>query len=193
MKITNVDTVVVDFYRTNLIFVRLSTDEGLTGVAEATLEGQEHAVRGAVAVLAEAVRGKDPGDDVAFTVIRGGKERTIKIELAKYDPKVMQMGVPGAAGFPDAEHQRQFEEQMKELSRRMPQAQGGGHGGSFYFDPNNESLRFFTPQAGGAESPELKARLKELDSRMSELDKKMEELNARLDKLNKSLEQRRER
>jgi galactonate dehydratase len=60
MKITSLDTVVVDFYRTNLIFVRLSTDAGLTGVAEATLEGQEHAVRGAVALLAEAVRGKDP-------------------------------------------------------------------------------------------------------------------------------------
>ncbi len=60
MKITNLDTVVVDFYRTNLIFVRLSTDEGLSGIAEATLEGQEHAVRGAVAVLADAVRGKDP-------------------------------------------------------------------------------------------------------------------------------------
>lgn len=60
MKITNLDTVVVDFYRTNLIFVRLSTDEGITGVAEATLEGQEHAVVGAVAVLADAVRGKDP-------------------------------------------------------------------------------------------------------------------------------------
>jgi hypothetical protein len=142
--------------------------------------------------VAEAVRGKDPGDDVAFTVIRGGKERTLKIELAKYDPKVMQMGMPGATGFPDAEHQRQFEEQMKELSRRMPQGQGG-HGGSFYFDPNNDNFRFFTPQAGGAESPELKARLKELDSRMAELDKKMEELTARLDKLNKSLEQRRER
>ncbi len=48
MRITGFDTVVVDFYRTNLVFVVLRTDEGLTGVAEATLEGQEHAVRGAV-------------------------------------------------------------------------------------------------------------------------------------------------
>ncbi|WP_210480757.1 mandelate racemase/muconate lactonizing enzyme family protein [Naasia sp. SYSU D00948] len=60
MRITALETVVVDFYRTNLVFLILNTDEGLTGVAEATLEGQEHAVRGAIAVLAEAVRGKDP-------------------------------------------------------------------------------------------------------------------------------------
>ena len=38
MRITGFDTVVVDFYRTNLVFVVLRTDEGLTGVAEATLE-----------------------------------------------------------------------------------------------------------------------------------------------------------
>src|SRR4051812_24986003 len=60
MKITKLETVAVDFYRTNLVFLVLRTDEGLIGVAEATLEGQEHAVRGAVAILAEAVRGKDP-------------------------------------------------------------------------------------------------------------------------------------
>ena len=60
MRITGFDTVVVDFYRTNLVFVVLRTDEGLTGVAEATLEGQEHAVRGAVRLLAEKVVGLDP-------------------------------------------------------------------------------------------------------------------------------------
>ncbi len=59
MRITNVETVVVDFYRTNLVFLVLSTDEGITGVAEATLEGQELAVRGAVDILADAVKGRD--------------------------------------------------------------------------------------------------------------------------------------
>src|SRR3712207_8499153 len=60
MRITKLDTVTVDFYRTNLIFLRVETDEGITGVAEATLEGQEFAVQGAIRLLEQAVVGKDP-------------------------------------------------------------------------------------------------------------------------------------
>jgi galactonate dehydratase len=104
MKITNLDTVVVDFYRTNLIFVRLTTDEGLTGIAEATLEGQEHAVRGAVAVLADAVRGKDP-TRITQTIYevnrdaywRGGPvsmTALIALEMAMWDVSARALGVP---------------------------------------------------------------------------------------------------
>jgi galactonate dehydratase len=104
MKITNLDTVVVDFYRTNLIFVRLSTDSGLTGVAEATLEGQEHAVRGAVAVLAEAVRGKDP-TKISQTIYelnrdaywRGGPVSMTALsalEMAMWDVSARALDVP---------------------------------------------------------------------------------------------------
>jgi len=46
MKITSVDTLVVDFYRTNLVFVRVFTDEGIVGVGEATLEGKERLLAG---------------------------------------------------------------------------------------------------------------------------------------------------
>jgi hypothetical protein len=149
--------------------------------------------------VAESIKGKDPGDDVAFTVLRAGKERTIKIELAQYDPGVMQApGMGGGITLMDPEHQQEFQEKlqehMKELYRRMPQGQGG-QGGNWFFDPNNENLRFYTPQAprAGAESAELKARLKALDAKMADLDKKMEELSARLEKLNTSLDQRRDR
>jgi hypothetical protein len=148
--------------------------------------------------VAEAIKGKEPGDDVAFTVIRAGKERSIKIELARYDPKVMQTELPGGLTITDPEHQREFQEhmqeRMKELYKRMPQAQGG-QGGNWFFDPSNDNLRFYTPQAprSGAESAELKARLKELDERMADLDKKMEALSARLEKLNTALDQRRDR
>jgi galactonate dehydratase len=104
MKITNLDTVVVDFYRTNLVFVRLSTDEGLVGVAEATLEGQEHAVRGAVAILAEAVRGKDP-TRISETIYelnrdaywRGGPvsgTALSALEMAMWDVSARALGVP---------------------------------------------------------------------------------------------------
>jgi hypothetical protein len=144
--------------------------------------------------VAEAIKGKEPGDDVAFTVIRSGKERTIKIELAKYDPKVMQM--PGVVAL-DPEHQRQWEEKMKDFQKEFPQGLGGAQGGgnTWYFDPNNQALRFYSPQSprSGADSAELKARLKELDDKMADLDKKMEELTSRLEKLNKSLDQRRDR
>jgi galactonate dehydratase len=60
MRITTLETVVVDFYRTNLVFLLLHTDEGLTGVAEATLEGQELAVTGALRHLGGRLAGKDP-------------------------------------------------------------------------------------------------------------------------------------
>lgn len=104
MKITHLDTVVVDFYRTNLIFVRLTTDEGLTGIAEATLEGQEHAVLGAVAVLAEAVRGKDP-TRITQTIYelnrdaywRGGPVSMTALsalEMAMWDVSARALGVP---------------------------------------------------------------------------------------------------
>jgi galactonate dehydratase len=93
MIITNLDTVVVDFYRTNLIFVRLHTDSGLTGVAEATLEGQEHAVLGAVAVLADAVRGKDP-TRIAHTIYELNRDAYWRVEMAMWDVSARALGVP---------------------------------------------------------------------------------------------------
>ena len=104
MRITGFDTVVVDFYRTNLVFVVLRTDEGLTGVAEATLEGQEHAVRGAVRLLAEKVVGLDP-TRIAETVYtlnrdaywRGGPVTTTALsalETAMWDVSARALGVP---------------------------------------------------------------------------------------------------
>ncbi|MDP9887489.1 mandelate racemase/muconate lactonizing enzyme family protein [Pseudarthrobacter enclensis] len=104
MRITNLDTVVVDFYRTNVIFVRLSTDEGFTGIAEATLEGQEQAVVGAVAVLATAVVGKDP-TRISQTIYelnrdaywRGGPVSMTALsalEMTMWDVSARALGVP---------------------------------------------------------------------------------------------------
>lgn len=103
MRITDVETVVVDFYRTNLVFVRVHTDEGLTGVAEATLEGQEHAVRGAVRVAADAVRGRDASQiaRIVYELNRDGYWRggpvtmtaLSAIETALWDIKARALGV----------------------------------------------------------------------------------------------------
>ena len=38
MKITEVKSFVVDCFRTNWVFVKIETDEGISGVGEGTLE-----------------------------------------------------------------------------------------------------------------------------------------------------------
>ena len=104
MKIISLDTVTVDFYRTNLVFLRLTTDEGLVGVAEATLEGQELAVQGAVRILEQAVVGKDPTriTQIVYEVARDGYWRggpvtgtaLSALEMALWDVSARALGVP---------------------------------------------------------------------------------------------------
>jgi galactonate dehydratase len=104
MRITSVDTVVVDFYRTSLVIVRVSTDEGLVGLGEATLEGKERAVQGAITELAEAVTGLDP-TRISGTMYdlardwywRGGPvvmTALSSLEMALWDISARDLGVP---------------------------------------------------------------------------------------------------
>jgi galactonate dehydratase len=104
MKITHLETVTVDFYRTNLVIVRLHTDEGIVGLAEATLEGQELAVQGAVAILAEKVKGLDP-TRIAQTIYELGRDAYWRggpvtmtalsaLETAMWDVTARSLGVP---------------------------------------------------------------------------------------------------
>ncbi len=60
MKITDVKTFVVDCFRTNWVFVKVYTDEGIDGVGEGTLEYKEKALVGAVEHLRSYLIGKDP-------------------------------------------------------------------------------------------------------------------------------------
>ena len=60
MKITDIKTFVVDCFRTNWAFVKVYTDEGITGVGEATLEYKEKSLVGAVEHIREVLIGKDP-------------------------------------------------------------------------------------------------------------------------------------
>ncbi|MDL9977786.1 galactonate dehydratase [Microbacterium candidum] len=61
MKITAIDTLVVNAELRNWVFVKVSTDvDGLVGWGEATLEWKARAVQGAVADLADIVIGQDP-------------------------------------------------------------------------------------------------------------------------------------
>lgn len=60
MKITDIKTFAVDCFRTNWVFVKVYTDEGIDGVGEATLEYKEKALIGAVEHTKEYLVGKDP-------------------------------------------------------------------------------------------------------------------------------------
>ena len=60
MKITDIKTFVVDCFRTNWVFVKVYTDEGITGVGEGTLEYKEKALVGAIEHIRSYLLGKDP-------------------------------------------------------------------------------------------------------------------------------------
>lgn len=60
MKVTDIKTFVVDCFRTNWVFVKVYTDDGIDGVGEATLEYKEKALLGAVEHIKEYLVGKNP-------------------------------------------------------------------------------------------------------------------------------------
>ena len=104
MKIIDIKPFVVDCFRTNWVFVKVYTDEGIEGVGEATLEYKEKALVGAIEHAKEALVGKDPmrieehvhnlyrdaywrGGAVLMSAISG-------IEMALWDIKGKALGVP---------------------------------------------------------------------------------------------------
>ncbi len=60
MKVTDVKIFTVDCFRTNWVFIKVYTDEGIDGVGEATLEYKEKALWGAVEHIKEYLVGKNP-------------------------------------------------------------------------------------------------------------------------------------
>ena len=104
MKITGLKTYVVHCYRTNWVFLKISTDEGISGVGEATLEMKEKAVEAAVLELEDYLVGKDPRQiERHFHVIyRDSYWRTgpvlmsalSGVEMALWDISAKELGVP---------------------------------------------------------------------------------------------------
>lgn len=62
MKVTDIKTFTVDCFRTNWVFVKVYTDDGIDGVGEATLEYKEKALWGAIEHIKEYLVGKNPLD-----------------------------------------------------------------------------------------------------------------------------------
>jgi galactonate dehydratase len=103
VKITDVSTHLVYAGMRNWVLVRIDTDEGLTGVGEATLEGKEATIAAAVGELSRYLAGKDPrpvlhhwqalyqafwkGGPVLQSALAG-------VEIALWDLKGKALGVP---------------------------------------------------------------------------------------------------
>ncbi len=104
MKVTDVKTFVTDCFRTNWVFVKVYTDEGIEGVGEATLEYKEKALVGAVEHIKEYLVGKDPRDiELHWHTIyrdaywRGGAvlmSALSAVETAMWDILGKSLGVP---------------------------------------------------------------------------------------------------
>lgn len=101
MKITTVEAFQVP---PRWLFVRIGTDEGLSGWGEASLEGSSDVVRAAVAALAEQLVGRDPGpiEDHWQVLTKGGFYRggpvlssaVAGIDQALWDLAGKRFGVP---------------------------------------------------------------------------------------------------
>jgi len=104
MKITDIKTFVVDCFRTNWVFVKVYTDEGITGIGEGTLEYKENALCGAVEDLKRYLIGKSPFDIEAHyhnmyrdAYWRGGAvlmSAISAVEMALWDISAKSLNVP---------------------------------------------------------------------------------------------------
>jgi galactonate dehydratase len=103
-KITGIRTVAVGAGWRNYVFVLLDTDDGLTGLGEASLGGQTHAVLGAVKDLEPLLLGADPAriehlwqQAYRHAFWHGGPtflSALAGVEVALWDIKGQALGVP---------------------------------------------------------------------------------------------------
>ncbi len=104
MKITGIKTFLCEAYRTNWVFVKVLTDEGISGVGEATLEYREKTVISAIEDLSRTVIGCDAHniekichDSYRDAYWRGGPvlmSALSSVEMALWDIKGKAFGVP---------------------------------------------------------------------------------------------------
>lgn len=104
MKVTDLKIFPVDCFRTNWMFVKVYTDEGIDGVGEATLEYKEKALTGAVEHIRTYLVGKDPRqierhvhDIYRDAYWRGGPvlmSALSAVEMALWDILGKSLGVP---------------------------------------------------------------------------------------------------
>jgi galactonate dehydratase len=104
VRITDLKTFVVHCCRTNWVFVKIETDDGVSGIGEATLEHKEKTAEAAVLELKRYLIGKDPREiERHFHLIyRDSYWRTgpvlmtalSAVEMALWDVSARELGVP---------------------------------------------------------------------------------------------------
>jgi galactonate dehydratase len=140
MKIVSVGTVVVNARMRNWVFVKVETDEGLTGWGEASLEWKTRGVVGCVDDLAPLITGQDPrriehlyqimSRQGFFRLGVVGMSALSGIEQALWDIKGKALGVPVYELLGGAVRDR----------IRMYDHLGGGEMTSLYLDDQPEQM-----------------------------------------------------
>ena len=104
MKITDIKTFNVFTFRTNFVFVKIETDEGISGIGEGTLEYKEHALLGAIEDIKRVLIGQDPRqvERICHELYRDSYWRVgpvlqsaiSAVNMAMWDIKAKACGVP---------------------------------------------------------------------------------------------------
>ena len=104
MKITDIKTYLVEAHRRNWVFIEVETDEGVTGVGEATIEPFERTMVTLIEDYKRTVIGKDPSaieylweDRYRGQFLRSDLLVNVAlsaIEIACWDIKGKVLGVP---------------------------------------------------------------------------------------------------
>lgn len=104
MKITDVKTYNVFTFRTNFVFLKIETDEGVSGIGEGTLEYKEHALLGAIEDIKRVLLGQDPREverichdlyrDSYWRVGPVLQSAVSMVDMALWDIKAKLCGVP---------------------------------------------------------------------------------------------------
>lgn len=104
MKITDIKTYAVYACRTNFVFAKIETDEGISGIGEGTLEYKENALLGAIQDIKRVLIGQDPRqiERICSELYRDSYWRIgpvlqsaiSAIEIALWDIKGKKAGIP---------------------------------------------------------------------------------------------------
>lgn len=166
MRVTDIKPFVVDCFRTNFVFVKIYTDEGITGIGEGTLEYKEKAFLGALEHIREYLVGKNPLDvEQHFHNIyrdaywRGGPvlmSALSAVEMALWDILGKHLNVPvyqllgGKINdkvriyvngwFAGAKEPEEFAAKAKEAAKRGVTAMKWDPFGKSYLDISNAAL-----------------------------------------------------
>jgi hypothetical protein len=127
--------------------------------------------------LREVMKGKKPGDTVKLTVRRDGADKTIRIQVAKYDSKLLPMTMPTPQPDWSGSWSNDDIKKFLEKNNGMTLVTPGGPGGQPQFFSSGGNV--------DAKMAELDKKLSDLDDRLNKLSDQMSKLEKMIDKLNR--------